>query len=217
MLTFLQYTFMCTYLYIYLETLLFLYHRSSCLRFGSCRSPDFKGMSLCCSWDHGGLYLLDSCYVRSCDGHAGTHSFPLLASFESRSHFRLLFPWLKTGSAAFSVVNKWIPDGFSRFGSVSVWSESRNGAQMSGCSLPVPVWPRVQAAAQVMCNSFQYHLHSRGCVCVLQSSALKYFLIGYFVLVAPTGTLQPSVILQPDFGSVPVLFSLLTATLSPFL
>lgn len=99
----------CFYLrvsiYIYLETLLFLYHRSSCLRFGSCRSPDLKGMSLCCSRYHGGLYILDSRYVRSGDGHAGTHIFPLPASSESKSQFRLLFPELKTCLAAFSVVS----------------------------------------------------------------------------------------------------------------
>lgn len=74
-----------------------------------------------------------------------------------------------------------------------------------------------QAAAQVMCNGFQYPLHSSGWVCVLQSGAIKYFFIGYFVVVAPTGALQPSVILQRDFGNVSVLFSLLTATLSSFL
>lgn len=92
----------CIYIYISLETLLFLYHRSSCLRFGSCRSPDLKGLSLCCSWNHGGLHLLDSRNVRGGDGHAGTQLFPLL--LHSKSQFCLLFPCLGTCLAAFSVV-----------------------------------------------------------------------------------------------------------------
>lgn len=50
----------------------------------------------------------------------------------------------------------------------------------------------------------------------IQSGAIKYFFIGYFVVVAPTGALQPSVILQRDFGNLSALFSLLTATLSSF-
>uniref|UniRef100_A0A8V0ZIG5 Membrane associated ring-CH-type finger 5 n=1 Tax=Gallus gallus TaxID=9031 RepID=A0A8V0ZIG5_CHICK len=46
--------------------------RSSCLRFGSCRSTDLKGMSICCSWNNGGLHILDSSYIWSCDSDAGT-------------------------------------------------------------------------------------------------------------------------------------------------
>uniref|UniRef100_A0A669PZ39 Membrane associated ring-CH-type finger 5 n=1 Tax=Phasianus colchicus TaxID=9054 RepID=A0A669PZ39_PHACC len=45
--------------------------RSSCLRFGSCRSTDLKGMSICCSWNYGGLHILDSSYIWSCDSDAG--------------------------------------------------------------------------------------------------------------------------------------------------
>uniref|UniRef100_A0A8C2UC20 Membrane associated ring-CH-type finger 5 n=1 Tax=Coturnix japonica TaxID=93934 RepID=A0A8C2UC20_COTJA len=45
--------------------------RSSCLRFGSCRSTDLKGMSICCSWNNGGLHILDSSYIWSCNSDAG--------------------------------------------------------------------------------------------------------------------------------------------------